>query len=260
VTGLAVLQVGSGPVRFVFAHGLFGRGRTWSSVAKRLLPAASLLVDLPDHGDSAWTDRFSYTGMAHALGATLADVGERDLTLVGHSMGGRTAMLTALGYPELVRRLVVVDVAPAATPSPAFAGYAAAMLALTPEQMATRREAAAALTGAIPDRRVREFLLTGYRAGPEGGGWQFNLPVLARDLALALDWPDPGPVEPYRGPVLWVKGGNSDYIRPESHALMRELFPRVELVVIPGAGHWVQADAPQAFTTALTGFVAANDR
>jgi pimeloyl-ACP methyl ester carboxylesterase len=253
--------VGDGPIRYVFCHGLFGRGRNWTGLARQLQPAASLLVDLPNHGESPWTDRFSYPEMAHSLAGLLGETeaasgASRDLTLVGHSMGGRVAMLTALAYPELVRRLVVVDVAPAATPGLSVGAYARALQDLGPEDLITRRAADRALIPAIPDPRTRACLLTGYQPSSDGPRWRFNLNVLSRDLDQILGWPDPGPIEPYPGPVLWLAGAESPYITAASHPAMQALFPRYRLETIAGAGHWVHADAPQAFLEALTRFVA----
>ncbi|MDR1806787.1 MAG: alpha/beta fold hydrolase [Propionibacteriaceae bacterium] len=252
MTGLYTTRVGEGPIRYAFCHGLFGRGRNWTSIARALRPAASLLIDLPNHGQSPHTDRFSYPAMADAIAATLAAADSDDLTLVGHSMGGRAAMLTALAYPELVGRLVVVDVAPAPTPVPEFARYAATLLNLKDEAMRDRATATAALATSIHDPRIRDFLMTGFQSTPGGGRWRFNLPVLARDLDLVLDWPDPRPVTPYEGPVLWLAGAESTYVTPASYATMRELFPHYDLVTIQGAGHWIHADQPEAFLEALT--------
>ncbi|MDR0416180.1 MAG: alpha/beta fold hydrolase, partial [Propionibacteriaceae bacterium] len=118
---LHAVRLGAGPLRFAFCHGLFGRGRNWTSVARGLLPDASWLVDLPNHGRSPWTARVDYGDMADALTAWLAGLGPgeaaADLTLVGHSMGGQTAMLAALRRPDLVPRLAVVDSAPADIPA-----------------------------------------------------------------------------------------------------------------------------------------------
>jgi pimeloyl-ACP methyl ester carboxylesterase len=255
---LHTTALGSGPTRHVFCHGLFGQGRNWRSVARRLEPAASLLVDLPNHGRSPWSDHFSHCDMARAVAAELAGLGSDDITLVGHSMGGKTAMLTALAQPTLVRRLVVVDAAPWPTPDPGLARLAQTMLRLDPAALSSRQRADQALTAVAPDPRTRQFLLAGYRQRPTGGGWRFNLPVLARDLDQIMDWPDPGPLPPYLGPVLWLAGGDSDHIPPQSHARMGQLFPRHRLQVIPAAGHWVHTDQPEAFLKALTDFVAAD--
>ena len=260
MSDLHCTMVGDGPIRYVFCHGLFGQGRNWTTVARQLRPAASLLVDLPNHGASPWTERFSYPAMAESLTELLREVSAdptvHDLTVVGHSMGGRVTMLAALAYPELVDRLVVVDVAPYPAPGQSVGTYGRALQSLSDEAMSSRRTAAAALAETVPDRRIRGFLLTGYRRGPGKPGWRFNLDMLTRDLDRIMTWPDPGPVLPYAGPVLWLAGGRSTYITPASYPVMARLFPHYRLETIAKAGHWVHADAPQAFLEALTRFVA----
>ncbi|MDR1238023.1 MAG: alpha/beta hydrolase, partial [Propionibacteriaceae bacterium] len=107
--------VGEWPPRAVFLHGLLGRGRNWHLVAKALADAghSSLLVDLPNHGASDWTDHFSYAQLADQVAAELRElVPDRRIALVGHSMGGKIAMLIALRHWELVHKLVVIDIAP----------------------------------------------------------------------------------------------------------------------------------------------------
>jgi pimeloyl-ACP methyl ester carboxylesterase len=262
-TALATTQVGEGPIQFIFCHGLFGQGRNWTTIARQLAPAASLLVDLPDHGRSPRTKHFSYDHLTAALTQLLVDLAASratdpaDLTLVGHSMGGRAAMLTALRHPELVPRLVVVDIGPAPTPDADSARYAAALQALDLTQIATRRDADHALAAPIPDPRVRGFLLSGLQPATNGHwAWLFNLDVLSRDLPNVLDWPDPGAVAPYPGPVLWLLGDRSTHVPASSHAPMRQLFPRLRLVTVKDAGHWVQADAPTVVSGALRQFSA----
>ncbi|MDR1078200.1 MAG: alpha/beta fold hydrolase [Propionibacteriaceae bacterium] len=255
---LHTTALGVGPTRHVFCHGLFGQGRNWWSIARRLEPAASLLVDLPDHGRSPWSDRFDYPAMAQAVAAELAGLESDDLTLVGHSMGGKTAMLTALAHPGLVRRLVVVDTAPCPTPDPGLDRLLQAMLSLDTAALSSRHRAEQALTTVVHDPRTRQFLLAGYQRTPTGGGWRFNLPLLARDLDQVMGWPAPGPLPPYPGPVLWLVGGDSDRIPPQAPARMAQLFPRHRRQVIPAAGHWVHTDQPEAFLKALTDFMAAD--
>jgi pimeloyl-ACP methyl ester carboxylesterase len=258
-SGLATIRIGQGPIRFVFCHGLFGQGRNWTTIARRLEPAASLLVDLPDHGRSPRTDRFSYDTLAESVAGLLravrAEEGAYDLTLVGHSMGGRAVMLTALRYPQLVPRLVVVDVGPAPTPTSDFERYADALQRLDLDRLASRRDADHALALDIPDPTVRGFLLAGLQPTATGGWqWLFHLDLLQRDLGAVVNWEPPSPVEPYPGPVEWLLGERSDHVPAASHARMRELFPRLRTVIVKGAGHWVQADAPGVVTEAIRRF------
>ncbi len=252
--GLHTQLVGDGRPRFAFLHGLFGRGRNWSGIAASLAERghASVLFDLPNHGASGWTDEFSYQQMAEAVAAELEQrLGSAArLILVGHSMGGKVAMLLALRRPELVDGLVAIDIAPARSEGvDGFPRLVAAMAAVELDRLRVRADAEAVLAERIAEPGVRQFLLQNLRSRPRWH-WQPNLGLLSANLPAIADWPDPGPVS-YPGPVLWLRGERSDYVRDEHLPAMRELFPAVELQTVPGAGHWVQADNPEAVVAAL---------
>lgn len=245
---LAAIRVGAARPSYVFVHGLFGQGRNWTSIAKRLEPAGSLLVDLPNHGDSPWTTRFDYDDIADQV-ADLLRVGgaaEAPVTLVGHSLGGKVAMRLALRQPALVGRLAVIDISPVAARVGDFASYIDAMRAIDLRLVRDRREIETHLLSAAPDARVRGFLMQGLRRRRDGHGyeWRPNLDLLGDSLDLIAGWPTTEGLVPYEGPVLWVAGAESDYVRTEHLASMRALFPRARLVTVKGAGHWVHADAP----------------
>ncbi len=253
---LAVTRVGEGPVSYVFLHGLLGQGKNWSTIAKLLLPASSLLVDLPDHGRSPWSEDVSYESMADAVADLLRDLGEpTPVTLVGHSMGGKVAMLVALAHPELVGRLAVVDISPAERHAMEFVRYLDAMLAIDLSAITTRADADARLLDAAPDPVVRGFLLQGLQRTDTGWAWQPNLPGLRRGVARIGGWPAVRGT--YEGPVLWMGGDRSDYVTRDELPAMRALFPRVRLVVVKGAGHWVHADQPTVVADTLRQWAAA---
>ena len=257
MSGLHTTLVGAGRPRFVFLHGLFGRGRNWSGIAGALAEQghASVLFDLPNHGASAWTDEFSYEAMADAVADELVHrLGSAArVILVGHSMGGKAAMLVALRRPELVAGLVAIDIAPAHSAGvDGFPRLVAAMAAVELDKVKSRGDAEAVMAQRIAEPGVRQFLLQNLRARPRWH-WQPNLRVLSANLPAIASWPDPGPAS-YPGPVLWLRGEHSDYVRPEYEPAMHALFPAVELRTIADAGHWVQADQPQAVIDALLGF------
>ena len=258
---LHTLSVGTSGPRVAFLHGLFGQGRNWSTIAKALAGpdgdrARCTLVDLPDHGRSPWSHALSFESYAASVADTLRAVDPGPWVVVGHSLGGKTAMVMALRQPDLVSRLVVVDIAPRSYGSlERFGGYIREMQALPLAEITDRADAEARF--AEPNPGVKSFLLQNLRRDGDGWRWQANVELFAADAdrgsdSVFADFPlAAGDVEPYAGPVLWVAGAESGYIRPEDAEGMRALFPRVRLLTVKGASHWVHTDAPQVVVEAL---------
>ncbi|WP_392542609.1 alpha/beta fold hydrolase [Oryzobacter telluris] len=255
--GLHTTSVGTDGPRVAFLHGLFGQGRNWSQVAKAVsgpdgTGARCLLVDLPDHGRSPWSDAFSYEGYADAVAATLeaAAPGER-WVVVGHSLGGKVSMVLTLTHPELVASLVVVDIAPKDYGDlDRFRGYIEEMRALPLDALTSRADAEARFDE--PDPGVKAFLLQNLRRSGTDWSWQANLELIAEDAARGsgsaiADFPVLQ-ADPWAGPVVWLVGSESGYVRDEDVTTMRGLFPRTRLVTVNGAGHWVHTDSPQVVT------------
>lgn len=249
--------------RVVFLHGLFGRGRNFSSMAARLQPEAlSLLVDLPNHGASAWTAEFDYDAMVDALAeflrADFAATGPVDV--VGHSMGGKVAMVLALRHPDLVRRLAVLDISPVSKgATPGNFRHLLDSLALVDLGSLTKRvDASVQLQERIADSAVRGFLLQNLRRSDDGFEWEPNLALLRAELDTVMGFPDEGERQ-FGGPVLWIKGERSDYISDEDAPAMRAYFPRTRRITVKDAGHWVHSEQPEAVGAALRGFLLAED-
>jgi pimeloyl-ACP methyl ester carboxylesterase len=249
-------ELGDSGSRVVFCHGLFGQGKNWTQTAKALSDEHRVvLLDMPNHGRSTWTDSFDFLELADLVAAEL---GDEPVALVGHSMGGKIAMCLALRHPELVERLCVVDVSPVDYEARSeFAGYLAAMRALDLGTLEHRRDADAALTEAVPSTTVRSFLLQNLRRDDDGWSWQPNLAVLDRDLAALADWPEESlaGAAPYDGPTLWIAGQKSAYVQDEYSAAMERWFPRTRRVTIKDAGHWVHSEQPAVFTEVLRRFL-----
>ena len=249
----------TGP-RVVFLHGLFGQGRNWTTVAKALADHARvLLVDLPNHGRSAWTETFSYPAMAAMVADLLRRAGGGDAyAVVGHSMGGKVAMTLALHHPELVARLAVVDVSPVSNArGQPLRPLRRGMRALDLATLENRARADEHLEPYVPDPAIRSFLLQNLRREPGREGawrWQMNLALLGDHLDAMGSWADPD-VAPYPGPVLWLAGARSGYVRPDYAPAMRSLFPRVQLVTVKDAGHWLHSDQPEVFLTVMRRFL-----
>lgn len=249
----------SGP-RVAFCHGLFGQGRNWNQIAKGLSDVARpTLLDMPDHGRSPWSERFDYVAAAGQVAQTLRSIDpDEPWIVVGHSMGGKIAMLLALTEPELVDRLAVVDISPAATTSfSEFATYVAAMQGMDLESISSRAEADEAMREAAPDPGVRSFLLQNLRREGDGWRWQPNLEVIGRDMADIGGWPAEqiSGVPPFDGPVLWLSGERSGYVTEDNDAEMRRLFPRVRHVVVKGSAHWVHAEQPEVTLQSLRALI-----
>lgn len=253
---LNAFRVGHGPVVYVFLHGLLGQGKNWATIAKALFPAASLLVDLPDHGRSPWSDDVTYEAMAREVIDLLHSLDQATpVTLVGHSMGGKVAMLVAVTEPTLVGRLVVVDIAPTPGPTDVFERYLDAMLALDLGRVTSRGDADGCLRESAPDDAVRGFLLQSLQRTPTGWVWQPNLAGLRRGLPQIGGWPEVHGT--FAGPVLWLRGDRSPYVTRDALPAMRALFPKVRLVTVKNAGHWVHADQPDVVSDSLAHWVAA---
>jgi pimeloyl-ACP methyl ester carboxylesterase len=268
---LASRTLGQAGPRVVFVHGLFGQGKNWTTIGKGLADThRETLLDLPNHGHSPWTARVDYSDMVELVATELEQFGE-PVTLVGHSMGGKVAMQLALRRPELLRALVVVDIAPVEYPirggrtddpdeeaSP-FAAYIDAMRGLDLEKLASRDDADRALQAAVPSRMVRSFLLQSLvreGSGTHGGWrWRLNLELLERDLDELRGFPEPPPGASFDRPVLWIAGADSTYVLPEDRPHMDALFPGTRLVRVKKAGHWVHSEQPQIFLETLRRFL-----
>jgi pimeloyl-ACP methyl ester carboxylesterase len=231
----------------LIAHGLFGSARNWGVIAKRLAESRRVVaVDMRNHGDSPWDDTHDYPAMAEDL----AGVIDGRWDVLGHSMGGKAAMVLALSYPGKVNRLVVADIAPVAY-AHTQAHLVEAMAALDPAGFATRGEADRALAASVEDPGVRAFLLQSLDLRERR--WRLNLPVLGREMPKILSFPEIG--GRFEGPTLFLSGGTSTYVLPEHRDRIGALFPAARFAKIPGAGHWLHAEKPREFEAAVAAFL-----
>ena len=251
---LSVSESGSGSP-LVILHGLFGSKRNWATVAHRLAVAHRVIaVDLRNHGESPWDARHDYAAMAADVAAVIAGRVGGPAAVLGHSMGGKAAMVLALTTPELVDRLVVADIAPVRSTATPI-GYVRAMRSLPLAAYSQRLDVKAALAPAIPDPMVRGFLTLNLVSGPTGLAWTVNLEAIERNFDAILGFPELATAPPFPKPTLFLAGGRSDYVRPEHHAEIRRRFPAATIEVIERAGHWVHADAADAFVAAVDAFL-----
>lgn len=231
----------------LIAHGLFGSARNWSSVAKALSDGRRVrAVDMRNHGGSFHDARHDYEAMAEDLAAAID--GEADV--LGHSMGGKAAMVLALTRPDLVRRLIVVDIAPVAYDHNQI-DLVRAMQAVPLDSITTRRDADSALAETVDDPRIRGFLL--HSLDVRAKRWSLNLDALGDQMAEVLDFPDVSAA--FEGRTLFLRGEASDYVTDAHRDRIDALFPDSTVVTIKDAGHWIHAEAPDAVIGAVNEFL-----
>lgn len=241
-----ILHDGPDGTPLLIAHGLFGSGRNWGVIAKRLSDRGPVIaVDMRNHGESPWMPTNSYADMAGDLADVIASLGQ-PVDMLGHSMGGKAAMILALTRPDLVRRLVVADIAPVAY-SHTQQGMIDAMRAVDLSGVEKRSDADAQLAKAVEDQGVRAFLLQSLDVREKR--WRLNLDVLSAEMAKIIGFPEVSDV--FEGPTLFLSGGLSDYVLPEYRAQIRLTFPNAKFAKIPGAGHWLHAEKPREFEAAV---------
>lgn len=244
-------EIGEGkPV--VILHGLFGNSDNWQTHGKRLSEYYRvILVDLRNHGHSGWSDDFSYELMAADLKELFDDLNLEEVILLGHSMGGKTAMLFAQKHPELLEKLIVVDMGIKLYP-PHHQHILEAINTLDLSTVENRSQAEQHLSKYIDSDGVKQFLLKNIYWVEKGKmAWRMNTPVLEREMDNILT-----AIERKECFVqtLFIRGGLSQYILDEDISEIEDVFPDSEFITIPDAGHWVHAEQPEAFIDAVLGF------
>lgn len=243
---------GSGPP-LILLHGLFGSGDNWHTVARALAAELQVYaVDQRNHGRSFHSERHDYESLAADILTFIAEHHLAPVTLLGHSMGGKVAMQVAATHPEQVARLIVVDITHRATRR-IQADAVAALSRLDLGLLATLAGAEEELRPGIPDAALRRFLLKNLERTREGRyRWKINLGAIHRNLERLGE---AIPVAVFSKPCLFIRGGKSDYITDADWLEVESFFPAAELASLPEAGHWVHADAREAFVAAVVEFI-----
>ena len=248
---LNVVETGAGPP-LVLLHGLMGAAQNWGGVAKRLGRTRRVLaMDARNHGASAHAPGMDYPTMAADVAETLGALGHDRAAVLGHSMGGKIAMMLALTRPALVERLIVADMSPVKYDAPSRA-YVEAMQTMPLPPGLTRREAMAVLEPAEPSEGIRAFLVQNLVFADEPH-WRIGLDHIAAGMADIEDFAPP-PGARYDGPTLFIRGTRSDYVTPARMPAIQACFPRVRHAAVE-AGHWVHSENPNAFLAALEPFL-----
>ncbi len=238
----------------VLLHGLFGSSDNWHYVAMQLSEHFRVFpLDLRNHGQSPHSDEMNYPLMAADVVKFLDSKNVEAATIIGHSLGGKTAMQFALQFPERTEKLIVEDMAPRAYAS-VYENFMVAMLALDLSKYQARQQIEEALAPEIPDLTLRRFLLKNLGRNSEGRFfWKIYLEGIRKNAA-ALRAPISSST-PFTKPALFVRGEKSDYVRVEDEILIRQLFPHSKIESIAGAGHWVHSEKPEEFMSLVREFL-----
>ncbi|XP_068600889.1 sn-1-specific diacylglycerol lipase ABHD11-like [Brachionichthys hirsutus] len=250
-----------GSTPLVFLHGLFGSKSNFHSIAKSLVQRTGrkvLTVDARNHGSSPHTPALTYEAMSNDLKHLLAQLRIEKCVLIGHSMGGKTAMMTALTQPGLVERLVVVDISPTQSSTRTnFHSYIQAMqevkISSDIPRSTARRMAEDQLRGLVKERSVRQFLLTNLVEQNGHYAWRINLEAISAHLDNIMRFPSFDTV--FEGPTLFLGGASSAYISSDDYPEIQRLFPYADIQYIPDASHWIHADKPLDFISSIISFL-----
>jgi pimeloyl-ACP methyl ester carboxylesterase len=232
----------------LIAHGLFGSGRNWGVIAKRLSDRGRVVaVDMRNHAHSFHSKNHSYTDLANDLAQVIEEVGA-PMDVLGHSMGGKAAMVLAVTRPELVHKLVTADIAPVAYTHTQM-GPIEAMRRVDFTRVERRSDVLEQLTGL--EAGVPEFIAQSVDVAQKK--WRLNLDTLTHEMPKIIGFPEV--TGQFDGNALFLSGAASDYVKTEDRHLIKAMFPRAKFAKIPGAGHWLHAEKPREFEAAVRVFL-----
>ncbi len=251
-------EAGNQPL--IILHGLFGISDNWVTFGRRIASEGFdvIIPDQRNHGKSPHSDVFNYLAMTEDLVELVENLELSKPILLGHSMGGKVAMRFAIEYPEMVKKLEVVDISlKAYGDRPHHRAIVQAMLSVDLSEISSRSEAEEHLASKVPQERIRQFLLKNLHWKDKNTlEWRINLSGIASNLNQMFDAIQTAEV--FTKPALFVRGGASDYILPEDYPHIRHNFPRAEIITIEGASHWVHAEAAEQFYQISSGFLTGN--
>ncbi len=261
-------KLGQGPVMIIL-HGLYGSADNWITVARKFASRFTVyLIDLRNHGRSPHSSEHSYPLMANDIDELVSNERIEKAYILGHSMGGKVAMLYSAMHPEKVSGLIIVDIGPGGYAN--LSEYSSqvighlnivnTMLAVDLSNFTTRTEIENELAKTIKDQNTRQFIMKNIeRRKDYSFTWKLNVDAISRALPAMMG---PIPLDKILGdkqlaefPVLFVKGEYSNYISPDQVALLLKYFPGAQIKIVPGANHWVHSDQPGAFMKILDDFL-----
>lgn len=257
----------------IILHGLYGSSDNWLNIGKQLAENHRVcLVDQRNHGNSPHSKKHNYFLMRDDLYEFMETHHLEKVNIIGHSMGGKAAIYFALEYPELIDKLIVVDIAPGpyqsltnpTTKTLNHLNILNSLYSLDLTKITTIKEADRALSETIPYKRVRQFLLKNLKRDKNGNFyWILNVSTLRNELPSIMDGVDienysAGTSQPHPFPVLFIKGENSEYIKEKEMKDIQTLFPAADIQTIKKAGHWVHAERREEFLRVVKDFLQKN--
>jgi esterase len=235
-------------------HGLFGSSSNWLTIGKQFAENYAVVIpDLRNHGQSPHSDHWEYGIMAEDIHELITNLGFNEIILMGHSMGGKTAMVFTDMYPHLVEKLIVADIAPRAYPV-RHQKIIDGLISIDLTTIGSRKEADNQLARSVPEPDIRQFLLKNLDRDDEGAFvWKINLPIIRDHLenvgAATI------PTSEIKVPTLFIRGIKSDYVTDEDIMEIRNHFTEVSVETIGNAGHWLHAEQPESFIKTVAGFL-----
>ncbi len=250
---------GSANKHLIVLHGLFGSSQNWATQCRALATDYSVhALDLRNHGQSPHCEPMNYSVMAEDIVRYIDEQHLQNVSILGHSMGGKVAIEVAIKYPHLLDKVIIVDITPKAYP-PHHNEIFDALKTLNLATLATRSDADRQLEKAVKHRDVRSFLLKNLYRNEQGQfAWRFNLQILIDDYPdISL-----GPTHDgkFDGPTLFIKGGNSDFIQAGDEKIIRHYFSTAQFKLIQNAGHWPHTEKPTVFTHIVRQFLSHSSR
>lgn len=240
----------------IILHGLFGMSDNWVTHAKELSAAYSVyLPDLRNHGRSPHSPTFTYESMAEDLHEFIVEHKLKDPVIIGHSMGGKVAMQFALEYPDMLKKLVAIDISPVKYPTrDSQSDILTAMMSVNFDAVHSRKEIDDLLKDSIPDDGTRLFIMKNlHRRAGNTYDWRPNISAINNNMDHMFAGIESN--SQFNKPVLFIKAGKSDYITEDHYHLIKKYFPLSKIVTVENSGHWVHVDAPGEVSRILREFI-----
>ena len=243
----------------IIIHGLLGSSRNWTSFSKKLAGQYHVIsLDLRNHGNSDHADSMTYSEMASDILKLMEDNGLSQASFIGHSMGGKVAMTFALQHRSMVEQLIVMDIAPVSYKNELLP-LLNAMTQLPLKDITSRKHADTLLTPRIPDTSLRMFLLQNLNQDGDNYRWRINLESIRKSLIDIDGFPAPISVKSHPVKTLFLGGETSDYLKPHHYPIIKKYFPKAQIHIIEGAGHWLHIDKPDKVLERVQAFLGSGE-